>query len=378
MPGIYRLFLSFLLASNARSIPVEHLELEGLVPRELGGNPGNAAIIATRRTEHNGTETQRNTTPNTINLTVINTTEIIPLNASVPTLAPVELEGIPSSNEAASIGNLTGPKSEVSISGTKEGQYVPPSTFYTFKVVCPSLPEILGDGPDHNRRMSQDPKQYRSFSSTPKTRPSATENLESAGIFFKVLLGVCLECAECDPQTGQLKTLPPSRCKSAETVGRCSNWLNCYCEVEMKDFINREDISDEEARDIYRTLDGIPNWIKRKHPNHRFVTLDGLSLAWQRDGWSRPHPLPVGTIWRGEVYDPDGPGPEFAPDTAEPFPLYGPGPSEPQRDYRWLVSGGPGLLGIGGNSNFKRDNVGGGDDGDARENHQEWGAEKIP
>ncbi|KAK6350908.1 hypothetical protein TWF718_004090 [Orbilia javanica] len=152
----------------------------------------------------------------------------------------------------------------------------------------------------------------------------------------------------------------------------------------MKDFLLYDELSDSEALDIFKTLDNIPDWVKRRFPDHRFTTLDGLSLAWRVDGWGRPHPLPVGTIWRGQIYDPEGPGPEFATDTPEPFPLYGPGPSDYNyqglTDYQRLVSIGPGLWGIGDSSYnsysyYKRDSMGDGH-GD-REDHQEVRREGI-
>ncbi|KAF3170015.1 hypothetical protein TWF788_010270 [Orbilia oligospora] len=377
MPALSRFLFWILFSLNAGSIPVTDPQLHAgaPVPRKLDSNHKNAV---TQQLEQNKTDNQRNPTAPLKDFAIINSADTIPLNTSIFTPVPLEPEYVPNLNQTFGIENTKDQKKEVSISGTKEDRYFSPTNFYTFKLVCPSLSEIIGDGPDPERRMSQDPKGYRSFASTPKTRPSATENLEAAGVFFKVLLEICQNCAECDPRTGQLKVIPPGRCKSADMVGRCANWINCYCEVEMKDFIAREDISDAEALDIYRTLDNIPDWIKRKFPNHRFSTLDGLSLAWQRDGWGRPNPLPVGILCCGEVVDPDEPmpTPEYAPDTIEPFPLYGPGPSDTRRDYQWLMSSGPGLWGIGDNSYYyyKRDIPPGGAHGaDAIEGRQEVG-----
>ncbi|KAK6525972.1 hypothetical protein TWF281_011015 [Arthrobotrys megalospora] len=353
---MYRLLISLILAPKAWSTAPEKIESDI--------NSGN---FTTLKIKNNGTDAQLNDTSTTGDLTIANSTwglgsatpEIRLLNYSIPYIKPTSAkpEDTPSIN-MTNVGNLTDPKQEISTSSVKEHRYISPSTFYSFKVVCPTLSEILGDGPDFDRRMNQDPNQYRTFSSFPQRRPSATEDLEAAGIFLQSLLQICLDCIECDPQTGQLKIVPPGRCRSADTVGRCSNWLNCYCELELKQFIYREDLTVPEFMEIYGALNRIPNWIKRKFPDHRFTTLDGLSFAWWRDGWGQRHPLPIGSIWRGQVYDPDGPGPpEFAPDTAEPLPLYGPGPSQPARDYRWLVSEfGPGLWGIGGDKHFKRDN----------------------
>ncbi|KAK6507142.1 hypothetical protein TWF481_005591 [Arthrobotrys musiformis] len=364
MTRIYWLFVGLLFVSNARSIALRDPKLDG--------RPGNVTTYDQRiapneaKEQHDATSTSKY--PAVLNSTGLvdnDATGIITLNTSIqhvpmPVPAPLDSENILSPNETGSIGNLTVQNQEISKSDPKEGRYISPSIFYKFKVICPTLSEIIGDGPDPDRRMNQDPKQYLTFQSTPKTRPSATgENLETAGLFYKVLRGVCLDCVECDPRTGLMKTLPPGRCKSAETVMRCSNWLNCYCEVELEKFIYRDDITGPEGLEIYDALSRIPNWIKRRFPDHRFTTLDGLSLAWWTDGWGNEHPLPVGTIWRGRVYDPEGRGPpeferpEYAPDAA--VPLYGPGPSQPRRDYRWFMSLGPGLQGIGEHSYYKRD-----------------------
>ncbi|KAF3163693.1 hypothetical protein TWF225_002014 [Orbilia oligospora] len=342
MPVLSRFkFLFWILFSlNAGSIPVKDPQLHAgaPVPEKLDSNHKNAV---TQQLEQNKTDIQRNTTPPLKDFAIINSTDIIPLNTSIFTPVPLEPEYVPYLNQALGIENTKHQNKEVSISGTKEDRYFSPTNFYTFKLVCPSLSEIIGDGPDPERRMNQDPKGYRSFASTPKNRPSATEDLEAAGLFFKVLLAV------------------------------------------QKRRHAREDISDAEALDIYRTLDNIPDWIKRKFPNHRFSTLDGLSLAWQRDGWGRPNPLPVGILCCGQVVDPDEPAPipEYAPDTIEPFPLYGPGPSDTRRDYQWLMSSGPGLWGIGDNSYYyyKRDTPSGSAHGaDSIEGRQEGREEDIP
>ncbi|KAK6521367.1 hypothetical protein TWF506_001588 [Arthrobotrys conoides] len=372
-PVVYHLLFWFLglFPSNVWPTPLENLGPSNIVFAESDGNHESAT---NQRAAQKKTDIRGNMTSILRDPAITNSTDIIQWNTSISAPEPLKGKDIQDLNQTSDIRDIKDPQQGISTSSIKESRYFPPSSLYGFKVVCPSLLEIIGGGTDFERRMNQDPTAYRTFQSHPKTRPSTEENLESAGILFKILRGVCIACAECDPRTGQLKTVPPGSCRSADTVGRCSNWLNCRCEVEMRDFIDREDISDAETLDLYRTLDNIPNWIKRKFPNHRFSTPDGVSLAWQRDGWGRPHPLPVGVIRGGQIFDPaDSDGPQYAPDTAEPFPLYGPEPPDSWTNYHWLAGNGPGIWGmdIGGSSSSssgsssgsgshpKRDNIGG-------------------
>ncbi|KAK6343584.1 hypothetical protein TWF730_011175 [Orbilia blumenaviensis] len=295
------------------------------------------------------------------------TTIVPPISISTPKSEVLQS----AKTEAAT--NLFGRPSNPDI---KENRDLPSSTFYTFNIICPrDIPQLLGDAVGDGAGMSQDPNSYSRFPSVPRSRPyvNRPENYERVSEYFRLLTRACIACANCDPQTGILRLFPPGQCRtnpsafwSSDDAGRCGNWLGCYCDVEMQDFIMTSDLHLPENREqlfeIYRGLDSIPRWIQRRFPNHRYATLDGLSLAWRRDGWGNQNPEPVGNICGNRVYYPGGPQPVHPrPRERRPFEnWFGAGPSRRQ-DYQWLVGcRGPGLGSLGKPPKAKRDSISGG------------------